>query len=142
MTDTLNAPAPATPAAAARDAILEALQEALNQLDGLPDAEFSLDFDGDGDEEGTIRITHNGEEIDDAVLDTRRALTKAQDVAKQALDGLPQGANEEQLQAAFNAGWNRACRAIDEARMWIQHYHSGTEQRLACRDDARREAGY
>lgn len=140
MTDTLTTPA--NPAAAARDAILEALQEALNQLDNLPDAEYSLDLDGDGYEEATIRITHNGEEIDDAVLDTRRALTKAQEVATAALDGLPQGANEEQLQAAFNAGWNRACRAIDEARLCIQHYHAGTSTPLPCRDDERKNAGY
>ena len=139
MTDTLTAPA--TPAAA-RDAILEALQGALNQLESLPDAEYSLDFDGDGYEEATVRIVHNGEEIDNAVMDARRELSTAMDVAKQALDRLPQGANEEQLQAAFNAGWNRACRSMDAARMCIQHYHAGTDTPLACRDAERKDAGY
>ena len=142
MTTTETTPAPATPVEAAREAILEAIQEALNQLDGLPDAEYSLDLDGDGYEEATVRIDHNGREIDNAVQDTRRALSSAMDVAKQALDGLPQAATEDQLQAAFNAGWNRACRAMDEARLCIQHYHAGTSTPLPCRDDERKNAGY
>ena len=147
MTTTETTPTPATPAAAARDAILEALQTALNELDGLPEAEFSLNLDGDGYDEATIKIDHNGREIDSAVLETRLALNRALEVAKQALDNLPtpEPVPEERLQAAFNAGWNRACRAMDYARLCIQHYHDGPGQgqgRLPCRDEERKEAGY